>query len=259
MSNLFWNGVFSLMPTKSPTDEDQTDAYRAACRDDIAEVYDSLRQREVAYVAASTEAEFSRALRSARIVQQYEDMVSNRTAGARDLYMAENSVWLLEEAGPDAKIVLWAHNGHIADNPYYGNAPSLGHHLRSEYAGDLVIVGFDFHQGSFRAVSRNAAGAYGGLTEHTVGAAPTGSYEWYFHSAGFDRLILDVRDVDLETSATSWLAGPRKMRSIGSVFTPTDPSAYLYHVSIPERYDLIIFFEHTTGAVGLPFQYPSGW
>jgi hypothetical protein len=27
--------------------------------------------------------------------------------------MAENVTWLLDQAGPDARIALWAHNGHV--------------------------------------------------------------------------------------------------------------------------------------------------
>jgi hypothetical protein len=43
------------------------------------------------------------------------------------------------------------------------------------------------------------------------------------------------------------------------VYTPTNPSLYLYQARIPAFYDLIIYFDGTTPAVGLPFQYPSSW
>ena len=101
--------------------------------------------------------------------------------------------------------------------------------------------------------------SYGGVEDHFVGPAPPLSYEDYFHATGMDRLILDVRGVNLGTTATSWLAGPRLMRSIGAVYSPTNPDAYLYDVSIPSRYDLIIYFDSTSAAVGLPFQYPTTW
>jgi erythromycin esterase-like protein len=122
-----------------------------------------------------------------------------------------------------------------------------------------VIVGFDFYQGGFRAVTGTGSGGLAGLANHTVGPAPAGSYEHYFHSAGLERMVLDTRTVDLGTTATSWLAGPHLMRSIGAVFTPATPGAYLYQVSIPSWYDLIIFFDNTSAAAGLPFDPPSGW
>jgi erythromycin esterase len=237
----------------------QSEDYRDSCRDDLTQVYDSLVTYQPEYEAASSAQEFAKALRSARVVLQYEDMASGRTPGGRDLYMAENAIWLLDQAGPDAKIVLWAHNGHVADNPAYGGGASMGHHLRTEYGDDMVIVGFDFYRGEFRAVTMLSSGSYGSLTEHSVGAPPTLSYEYYFHSAGLDRFILDLRGVDLGTSATSWLAGPRKMRSIGSVFAPSSPGNYLYDVSLPTRYDLIIYFDNTRAAIGLPYQPPDAW
>lgn len=42
---------------------------------------------------------------------EYEEMASQRST--RDAAMAENAGWLLDQVGPDGKIVLWAHNGHI--------------------------------------------------------------------------------------------------------------------------------------------------
>jgi erythromycin esterase len=237
----------------------QTATYRDSCRADLAQVYDSLVPHQAEYEAASSPQEFSKALRSARVVLQYEDMESTRTPGARDLYMAENTIWLLDQAGPDSKVVLWAHNGHVADNPTYGAGASMGHHLRGEYGDDMVIVGFDFYQGEFRAVTALPGGSYGSLAVHSVGVPPRLSYEYYFHSAGLERLILDLRGVDMATTATSWLAGPRKMRSIGAVFAPSNPAVYLYDVSLPSRYDLVIYFDNTRAAIGLPYQPPDVW
>ena len=239
--------------------EAQSATYRASCRAALMGVYDSLVQHQAEYEAASSVQEFAKAVQSARVVLQYEDMSSQRTPGARDLYMAENTTWLLDQAGPDAKIVLWAHNGHVADNPTYGAGASMGHHLRSEYGDDMVIVGFDFYRGEFRAITALPGGSYGSLDVHSVGVPPRLSYEYYFHSAGLDRLILDLRGVDMGTTATSWLTGPRKMRSIGAVFAPSNPAVYLYDVSLPSRYDLVIYFDDTQAAIGLPYQPPDVW
>jgi erythromycin esterase len=238
--------------------QNQPQAYRDACVKELRVVRDSLLAHQEEYQAGSSIAEFAVAEQSARVVLQFEDLKSARTQGARDYYMAENAKWLLDQAGSGAKMVLWAHNGHVADNPDYGESVSMGYYLRRHYGDDMVIAGFDFFQGSFRAVTYLGY-SYGGVEDHLVGPAPPLSYEDYFHATGMDRMILDVRGVDLGTAATSWLAGPRLMRSIGSVYSPTNPDAYLYDVSIPSLYDLIIFFDSTSAAVGLPFQYPTVW
>jgi erythromycin esterase len=239
--------------------QNQSQDYRDACVKELEVVLNSLLAHREEYEAASSIPEFAMAERSARVVLQFEDMASARTQGARDYYMAENAIWLLDQAGPDAKIVLWAHNGHVADNPNYGESVSMGYYLRREYQDDIVIAGFDFFQGGFRAVTYLGYAGYGGVEDHFIGPASTLSYEGYFHSAGMDRMILDTRGVNLETPATSWLAGPRLIRSIGAVFSPNNPDAYSYEVSIPSFYDLMIYFDSTSAAVGLPFKYPNSW
>ena len=255
----FANGPSGRFPTDGSYGS-QDQAYRDACRGDLTDVHDSLTHHRVEYEAASSPQAFARALRSARVVLQYEDVASQRTSAGRDRFMAENAVWLLEQAGPDAKIVLWAHNGHVADDPFLGGAgPAMGHHLRTEYGDDLVVMGFDFYEGDFRAVTVLAGGSFAGLEVHTVGAPLRESYEYYFHSAGLERLILDLRGIDLTTPATSWLAGPRKMRSIGAAFMPTSPQRYFYDVSLPTRYDVIIYFDDTHAARGLPREPPTVW
>ena len=239
--------------------ENQPQSYRDACADDLHAVHDALLARREEYEAASSVAEFALAERSARVALQFEDMKSVRTQGARDYYMAENASWLLDQAGPDAKMVLWAHNGHVADNPTYGESASMGYYLRQRYQEDLVIAGFDFFQGGFRAVTYVGYNQYGGVEDHVVGPPLPTSYEDYFHSSGMERMVLDLRSVDLGTAGTSWLAGPRLMRSIGAVFSPTNPNSYFYEVSVPDRYDWIIYFDSTSAAVGLPFRYPESW
>jgi erythromycin esterase len=229
-------------------------AYQNACRDAVQAVYDSLAAHQTAYEGMSSPAAFAKALRSARIVVQYEDMEAERTVGGRDLYMAENSIWLLEQGGPDAKIVLWAHNGHVSNRPGW-----MGSHLQEEYGDDLVVVGFDFYHGSFRAVTYLGGGSYGSLTTHSVVLPPLRSYEYYYHSAGVPRFILDLQGINFSTSATSWLPGPRQMRSIGAVFQPGAEHLYFYDARQPEEYDLIIYFEGTTVARGLPYQPPGSW
>lgn len=238
---------------------DQSQGYRDACMLELRAVRDSLLANQDAYEAASSVQAFATADRSARVVVQFEYMASERAPGARDEFMAENAIWLHEQGGPDSRIVLWAHNGHVADNPAYSGGGSMGSHLRTHYSDEMVIVGFDFYQGGFRAVTQTSSGTLSGLANHTVGPPPGGSYEFFFHAAGMERMVLDTRNVDLGTDSTSWLMGPRLMRSIGAAFTPTNPGAYLYQANIPSWYDLVIYFDNTTAAVGLPYAPPDEW
>jgi erythromycin esterase len=233
---------------------DASTSIQQQCSQQVQEVYDSLAARRSLYETLSTAEEYALALQSARIVAQNEEMDRTQGSFVRDRAMAENAVWLLEQGGPDAKIVHWAHNGHVSDRSGW-----MGSHLREEYGDDLVIVGFDFYRGSFSAVTQSASGSFTGLTTHSVGPPPDGSYEYYFHAAAIPRLILDLRDVDFSLAATSWLAGPRRMRSIGCCFRPSNELAHFYDAYLPEEFDLSIYFDDTSASVLLPFQPPTVW
>jgi len=79
-------------------------------------VYDWLGQHQADYTEKSSAEEFCLALQSARVAiqdQDYSSKTSPSSGLTRDRYMAENATWLLDQAGPDAKIVLWAHNSHV--------------------------------------------------------------------------------------------------------------------------------------------------
>ena len=81
---------------------------------------------------------------------------------ARDTSMAENVQWILEE-NPEAKIVLWAHNGHVSTGGFRGYDP-MGAFLRQKYGGQMVVCGFAFNQGSFQAIEQGK-----GLRDFSVG------------------------------------------------------------------------------------------
>ena len=157
---------------------DRTASYQNACRQQIDEAHAFLISNRDRLEAASSTGAFARALRSARLVQQYEDMVVQRVPFARDQYMAENAIWLLEQEGPDAKIVLWAHNLHVSTRTGW-----MGMHLREVFGDDLVIVGFDFFAGSFTAVTQTGTGEFSGLGTHTVLAPSVDTYEHHFSGA----------------------------------------------------------------------------
>ena len=75
-------------------------------------IYDKLR------TSSDTSWSARWAVQNARIVMQA--MESRTGASSRDQSMAENVKWILEQ-NPKAKIVLWAHNGHVATTGAGGN------------------------------------------------------------------------------------------------------------------------------------------
>jgi len=147
---------------------DQPVAYRDACLQDLRWVQDTLTSRQAPYESASSPSEWARAVQSARVAVQFEEMSSYRRS--RDLAMADNAKWLLDQLPAGGKIVLWAHNGHVATSSSATLGATMGWSLRQTFGQAMVVMGFSFAQGTFNAVV--AAGAEeraehrGGLLGH---------------------------------------------------------------------------------------------
>lgn len=229
----------------------QPQAYRDACLADLSWVETALAERQVAYGARSSEADWARAARSARVAVQYEQMRSGRVT--RDASMADNASWLLDQLGPQGKIVLWAHNGHV-----WTGSGAMGHQLRQAFGRQLFVLGFDFALGNFTGV-RYSGSSYQGLGVLSVERPVASSYEEYFAAAEIPEFLLDLRGHDLQSADSRWLAGPRSFRSIGCCYDPGAASSYWSQARLPDLFDAIVFFETSSPSILLPFQYPAAF
>jgi erythromycin esterase len=177
------------------------------------------------------------AIQNARVVAQAVAMLTS-SPFHRDKCMADNVDWILAHRPPGTKVVLWAHNGHVAKRP-----GAMGGFLRQRHGADMVVVGFAFHEGRYTAVARGA-----GLKANDAGPSAPGSVEWAFHEAGLPRAVLDLRKAEKGSAGSGWLAGGISHRNIGALamdaaFAPT---------VLPTAYDLLIFFDRTTASTLLP-------
>jgi erythromycin esterase len=239
---------------RSPTPgySQQAAAYRDACLQDLRWVQDTLTARQAVYVQASSSADWARAVQSARVAVQFEEMSSNRRS--RDLAMADNAKWLVDQLPAGGKIVLWAHNGHVSTP----SSATMGGALRQMVGPAMVVMGFSFAQGTFNAVGMLGS-AYTSLGPHTVGGPKYDSYEEYFLASRMPRFFLDLRNRSTMPDTPTWLPGPRNALSVGSVYADAAPDGYYYLARLPAEYDLVIFLDQTTASVLLPFSYPRAF
>lgn len=100
-----------------------------------------LTDRAPDYIDASSPRDFATAQWRARLIRQFAAMyrnmpstgyfgaASNRTTSrnARDVFMLENIEGVVRELGPDARIVVAAHNSHIARYPLALKGPDREH------------------------------------------------------------------------------------------------------------------------------------
>ncbi|MBN2305532.1 MAG: erythromycin esterase family protein, partial [Anaerolineae bacterium] len=241
------------MPTYSQLPRDKTEAYH----DDLQAVYEDMLTRRDRYAAATSPEAFAAALQNARIVVQSEDIFSGRPTGgtsARDRYMAENVTWLLERAGPDAKIILWAHNGHIWESRGW----DMGMWLDDDYGTEYVSVGFAFDHGSFNAREmrvdiESESVEVGDLQVFEVGPAPDEAVGAYLRQAGLPAFWLDLRDIGPGDDGAQWLRNGRSFRNVGSVYDPDRPDSFMIRLAtLSTLFDFLIFFEDITPSILLP-------
>jgi erythromycin esterase len=206
-----------------------TDAEKKARRDGLA---------ALAPVLAKADADTRHDL---RILEQATTMYLEKTPyDARDIAMAENVGWLLDQT--KARIVVWAHNGHISNTlPTFTN---MGSHLRKKYKRDYLNIGFVFGEGSFQALDFTKPSK--GLAEHTLGAPPESHASVAFARTGKPLLVLDLRTLPKKGVVADWFAAPHPVRDTGAAFQ--GEKQMTYPMVLPQLFDAIIYIDKTTRA-----------
>jgi erythromycin esterase-like protein len=183
--------------------------------------------------AGASEHDIDWAVQNARVVLQAIQLRANQVP--RDRSMAENVKWILDQ-NPGAKIVLWAHNGHVATGGF--SYQTMGSSLRQMYGREMVVFGFSFNQGSFQAIPQGG----GSLKNFTVPAAPSKSFDATLAAAGLPLFALDLR------AAPQWFHQPHGSRQIGAVYPEGEANAYIADIVPAEAYDAVLFVDTTTVA-----------
>lgn len=132
-----------------------------------------------------------------------------RTVSSRDVHMADTVRLLLDRHGPDARVVVLAHNGHLQRRPLPimpGAAlDTAGMRLSAGLGGDYRVVGLTARAGTTTAPALDRALRHGiGVATAPLPAPRPGSVEALV-DAGSDGVVVDLRG--LADGPTS-LAGP---------------------------------------------------
>ncbi len=217
------------------------DSVRAACRAGVQAVFDLIEHNRTAYQAASGTARYATTLHAARLLLQWEAYAASASGLLRDRFMAENVQWLLDQAGPGARMMLWAHNWHVSRI-----TGSMGDHLTSALGPDYVNVALLFGTGSFNAIAKN-----GGLQVFQAGLLPNNSLERVLTDVRHS-LLFDARTIPQGGDSVGPLLEAIPVRSIGATFDPTQELRYFGPQVLPHDYDLLIFLLHTSASTMLP-------
>lgn len=228
-------------------------AAQAACRAGIRSVDTLFARNEVAWIATEGREKVVVMRRLARIIDQWEELASTGSDLGyivRDRAMAENAAWWRETHTPGAKMVLWAHNGHISRNP----STTMGSHLARQYGPAYLPIAQTFGTGTFNAYLVSPTNETLTLQQHTVNGLRDEAIEHVFTATGSDRMIFDARRVHLEPGpATVPLDRLMSIRAIGATFKPTQgETGHQAVLSLRSDFDLIVWFKTATASQLLP-------
>ena len=206
----------------------------------VAAILRRFDERKQDYIGRSSQDEWTMARQNMVIVKQAEGKLGDQNEkgrALRDQAMAENVKWILDQEPSGTKIMLWAHNGHIAgDAP---GPPPMGAHLRRIFGDRVVLCGFLFNRGSFRANDT------GKMSTFTLGAPPIGSLDATFAAIRVPLFAVDLRHLP-DGKVASWFDAPHFSRQIGAAYSEATAGVYLQRMRAARAFDLLIFVEKTT-------------
>jgi len=223
--------------------------------DTLQEALNKITAIENELISKSSDFEYQTVKQLVVNLKQTNDVIfssthSNYSINYRDKYMADNAVWISNLFGTNGKIALWAHDGHIANNPSYWGGGSMGNFLRNKLANQYQIVGFSFSKGYFEAVSQNGNN-FSGLNVQLINTAPQkNSLNYLFFNAKYDNFILKTADIPTNTEFGKWIAIPEPFFMIGAVYNG-NPEAYYSNILLRYYFDVLINYDITNAAVQL--------
>ena len=220
-----------------PRGIEEIKAVRDVWRSGAERIFSYLKERQSTYEDASA-SEVAWAIQNARIIVQGMKKELSGERGIRDSSMADNVEWIVEQ-NPGAKVILWAHNAHVAEAlPPHNYTVAMGDALVSRFGEDYLSVGFSFYSGQYTAVRRGK-----GLGAQMTEPARAGSIGSVFHALNLPLFMLDLRTAK-EDARASWLVRPHNMRELGALAVDDGQT---YHLTVlTDRYDAVIFVDQMT-------------
>jgi erythromycin esterase len=164
--------------------------------------------------------------------------------------MADNVKWLAEEAFPDEKIVLWAHNVHIAAAPYWRDFEPMGQHLRDTFGDKLRTIGFAFDRGKVHGIGiKGGRVDPSGPTAIEISAAKPNSADELLSATGLPLFALDLRTLPVSSPLGGWIAQPQLLRNFGWFYDLDNPWAAYQSILLPKAFDALIFIKESSAPV----------
>jgi erythromycin esterase len=186
--------------------------------------------------------------RHRRLLEQYLEMSLSPDKGLRDKYMAENALWIrtYEE---NAKMMIWAHNGHVSKAEKGILNRPMGWHLRKQLKDDYYAIGLGFGSGELHAANLTNMKA----EAVNSGDALSGSLDALFSEAEAAEFFLNINGAQSDLNLKKLLSQPVLTKNIGETFNPGKANSYYRKVVLSENYDGYVFIRNTSATKRLSY------
>jgi erythromycin esterase len=174
------------------------------------------------------------AIQESRVVAQGSASAMSRGA-SRDADMAANVEWILAHSPSGTKMVIWAHNGHVAKT-----MSAMGAILSRDLGTAYRAVGLATGDGEYAAYGPS------GRQVFPLDSPPANSVEKVFRRIDIASFGLDFRSVSTNRDA-SWFIDEHPFRSIGSV-----PSSHqFYPTAVARAFDALFYIDRSRASTSL--------
>lgn len=192
-----------------------------------------------AWIARTGEPAWTLARQHMNLIVQAE--LSFREPDTRDVAMADNVQWILDHEPPGARMLVWAHNSHVAAQQLGFSA--MGRLLRERLGAGYFTVGFAFGAGSLRALDWSKGRKEGPVQAITLDPPPPASLDAALGVAGIPAFVLDLRAATGPLGA--WLDARLATRSVGGIYR----GAASGEMRSPKRsFDALVYLDRITAS-----------
>lgn len=125
--------------------------------------------------------------------------------------MAEHVEWLMKVRYPGKKIILWAHNDHLAKNTsdmrifeqgkWQNSFTSMGELLHQKLKDKMYVVGFYMNKGKAANLTT--------LKEFSIGPMPKGTLEGRIMQSGYSSTFVDLSKHSKANTSNKWIFQPQ--------------------------------------------------
>ena len=164
----------------------------------------------------------------------------------RDKLMAGNSEWIYNYESKN-KMIIWAHNLHIAKDAAKNNNLPMGYYLAQKFPNDYYAMGFGFSSGKLKAYNKEQG-------KSMINSIPEvqikNSSDYIFKQISVPNFILDFQTSSANPQIADFLNQKQNARSIGALYDDkkeAEGGGGSYQKLI-KMYDALIFIRETNAS-----------